>query len=411
MAAAPPPSGNFAYTTLITRASYLAGVIILASTLRKHGSKYPLLVLYPPSLAAPAIRALQLEAPKLNLILRECELLLPPSNVKTWLIAERFTDTWTKLRVFEAIEYDAVCYLDADMAIFNKNMDSIFAHAADLPSDWIAANHACVCNKERDGWAPEDWREENCAYTPLSHPTALTEPTKVTAESRPTYHLLNSGMFLYHPSQKLWDDMLHFFNTTPKLATFKFPDQDFLAEFFRNRWRSLGWQYNALKTMRYWHDAMWRDDEVACLHYIVDKPWAGRVGEDGRAGYRGNDGETHRWWWNAWEEWVEAKKMAGEDEVLGLVAKYVAKAKGEEDGEQDPDMLAIGAGVQAFAENKAPDEKAKDMSSGQENEKPTGNGQGAHEGAQRDSNSTLLSKVERGHGPVVHPRGSSMMPP
>jgi hypothetical protein len=31
---------KYAYTTLITRGSYLAGVIILAHTLRKHGSQY-----------------------------------------------------------------------------------------------------------------------------------------------------------------------------------------------------------------------------------------------------------------------------------------------------------------------------------------------------------------------------------
>jgi hypothetical protein len=36
---------KYAYTTLITRGSYLAGVIILAHTLRKQGSRYPLVVL------------------------------------------------------------------------------------------------------------------------------------------------------------------------------------------------------------------------------------------------------------------------------------------------------------------------------------------------------------------------------
>lgn len=396
---------KFAYTTLITRASYLAGVIILAHTLRKHGSKYPLIVFLTPGVKESAVRALELEAPKLDLIIQKCDLLLPPAHVKTWLIAERFTDTWTKLRVFETFGYDAVCYLDADMAIFNKNMDCVFEHAADLPSDWIAANHACVCNKERDPWAPDEWREENCAYTPLEHPTALTKPTPVTPESRPTYHLLNSGMFLYHPSKDLWDQMLHFFNTTDKLPTFKFPDQDFLAEFFRNRWRSLGYQFNALKTMRYWHPGMWRDDEVICLHYIVDKPWAERLREDGSAGYRGNDGETHKWWWQNWDAWVAEREKDGKEgqEVLAIVKRYAAKPRGEEDeGEKDPDMLAIGTGVQAFAKNKEPgkDGETQDGKAAEE-EQPVPGGE-----PQRKK---MLG--ERGHGPRVRPNGSSQMQP
>jgi inositol 3-alpha-galactosyltransferase len=391
---------KYAYTTLITRGSYLAGVIILAHTLRKQGSRYPLVVYYTSGVSDSAVQALEMEKEPLNLILEKVDLLLPPAHVKTWLIAERFTDTWTKLRVFELFGYDAVCYLDADMAIFNRSMDCVFEHEADLPSDWIAANHACVCNKERDVWAPEDWREENCGFTPLEHPEALTKPTQVTPDSRPTYHLLNSGMFLYHPSEQLWDRMLEFFNTTDKLSTFKFPDQDFLAEFFRNKWRSIGWQFNALKTMRYWHPKMWRDDEVVCLHYIVDKPWAGRVKEDGTAGYKGNDGETHTWWWNAWEEYVSERKAEGKDEVLQLLKKYVASPRGE-DGEQDPDMLAIGTGAQKFANNGKPDEK-------------TGNGESESkdEGEPHVGGPPLRKKMlgERGHGPVVKPNGSAQMP-
>ncbi|EMC96920.1 glycosyltransferase family 8 protein, partial [Baudoinia panamericana UAMH 10762] len=310
---------KYAYTTLITRSSYLPGVIILADTLRKHGSQYPLLVFYPSSLEASAIKAMELEAPKTNLILQPCELLLPPQREgegEHVYIAERFIDTWTKLRVFQAFGYDAVCYLDADISIFNSNMDSIFDQAADLPSDWIAANHACVCNLDSDPWAPSDWNVENCAYTPLTHPRALTEPTQPTPESRGTYHLLNSGMFLYHPSERLWEEMLHFFNTTDKLRSYKFPDQDFLADLFQNRWKGLGWQYNALKTMRYIHQDMWRDEEVVCLHYIVDKPWASRVGADGIAGFKGKDGVTHGWWWDQFESW--RKDREGE-EVAELV--------------------------------------------------------------------------------------------
>lgn len=348
---------KYAYTTLITRASYLAGVIILAHTLKQQGSKYPLIVYYTANLKKSAIRALELEAPELNLVLRPCEPLLPRSEIKTFLIAERFGDTWTKLRVFEDVyEFDAVCYLDADMAIF-RNMDEVFSVADDLPSDWIAANHACVCNLDKDPWAPSDWNVDNCAYTPLSHPKALTEPTQPTPESRGTYHLLNSGMFLYHPSPQLWNDMLRYFNTSDKLGTYKFPDQDFLADFFRNKWRGLGWQYNALKTMRYIHPNMWRDDEVVCLHYIVDKPWAARVSKDGVAGFKGKDGETHTWWWDAYEDWTKRRQAEGATAVVEIMKQHVANEDGS--ASDDPDMQAIGTKVQAFANNQVPNENEK----------------------------------------------------
>ena len=54
----------------------------------------------------------------------------------------------------------------------------------------------------------------------------------------------------------------------------------------------MGWQYNALKTMRYWHENLWRDGEVRALHYIVDKPWERRIASDGVAGHLGRDGDN-----------------------------------------------------------------------------------------------------------------------
>ncbi|KFA56396.1 hypothetical protein S40293_04999 [Stachybotrys chartarum IBT 40293] len=311
---------RYAYTTLITRKSYLAGVIILAHTLKQHGSRYPLIVLYTPNLEKDAVAALELEAAKSNIIPWQCEFLLPPEGVKTLLIAERFKDTWTKLRIFELFGYDAVCYLDADMAIF-KNMDAVFEYETKLPADWLGANHACVCNLDKDSWAPEDWTAENCAYTPLRHPTALTDPLQPSDTTPRTYRLLNGGMLLFHPSEALWESMLHTFNTSPLLSTYQFPDQDFLADFFDRKWLAMGWQWNAIKTMRYWHPDLWRDDEVICLHYIVDKPWAKRVGSDGTAGYLGKDGVTHSWWWDAYARWEAERGQDGQPgkEILQIL--------------------------------------------------------------------------------------------
>ncbi|KAF2841478.1 glycosyltransferase family 8 protein, partial [Patellaria atrata CBS 101060] len=300
---------KYAYTTLLTRSSYLAGVIILAHTLHKQ-STYPLYVLYTSTLDASSVRALELESNKTKLIPLLTLPLLPNSSQPISLIAERFADTWTKLRVFEALAdkgLGKVCYLDADMLITGP-IDDVFA-AADLPDEnWIAANHVCCCNLDADEWADADWTPENCPYTPLSHPAALTTATPVTEEARETYHLLNGGQFVFQPSPLLWTRILDSFNTSVNLAAYKFPDQDFLAAFFRNRFLPLPWRFNALKTMRYWHPNIWRDECVVCVHYIVDKPWAARVASDGRAGYVGKDGETHKWWWEAFGAWKQERE-------------------------------------------------------------------------------------------------------
>jgi inositol 3-alpha-galactosyltransferase len=348
---------RYAYCTLITQASYLAGVVVLAHTLRKHNSPYPLIVLYTDTLSAAALRVLELEAPRTNLILHPVPHLLPKGPVS--LIAARFADTWTKLRVFQLYEigpnaYDRICYLDADMSIFN-NPDHVFdtplpaSESSPTTSDWIAANHACVCNLDGDVWASKEWNKENCAYTLLAGPDS--SPTPVTPDSRPTHHLLNSGMFLFSPSEDLWERMLNYFNNEAPLSTYLFPDQDFLADFFRNRWVSVGWEFNAIKTMKYWHENIWRDDRVVVLHFIVDKPWTKRVSEDGTAGYLGKDGVTHGWWWSQWEDWASTR----DKEVIKAIP--IAKAPGAtEEHERTADevlMDAIGSAVQAMASNRA----------------------------------------------------------
>lgn len=117
-------------------------------------------------------------------------------------------------------------------------------------------------------------------------------------------------MFVYEPSEELWKDVLRFFLTTDKLKDFQFPDQDFVIEYFRNRWQPLSWKYNAVKTMEYWHPRLWSDDTVTVLHYIVDKPWECRVKADGIAGHLERDGKTHTWWWDLFDEWVKIGDVA-----------------------------------------------------------------------------------------------------
>ncbi|KAI9807356.1 MAG: hypothetical protein M1833_000099 [Piccolia ochrophora] len=311
-----------AWVTLLTKASYLPGVVILNYTLRKHRSIYPLVVLVTESLPQECVEALQAEDRcdgKLDV--HHIEPLIPRQEVRT--VAERFDDTWTKLRVFDLVEYDKVVFLDADIMVMGE-MDSLFD--IELPgTDWLGATHACCCNLDNDPWAPADWKPPNCPFSTQTHPSAL-RPSPASEPGAPsTYHLMNSGVFGFHPSPQLRDQIRNYFHTTPLLPQFTFPDQDFLNEFFRDRWINVGWQWNATKTKMYWHRNIWRDEEVRALHYIVDKPWQKRVGPNGVAGYKGRDGITHRWWWDMYDMWELDQKARGENVNLGTVRDLVAE--------------------------------------------------------------------------------------
>ncbi|KAL7771496.1 hypothetical protein CFE70_001442 [Pyrenophora teres f. teres 0-1] len=274
------PISKNAYVTLLTRPSYLAGALLLAYTLTKHSPTTPLIITYTPStLPASSITALQREAAHSNIILHPVEhLRLPESQTAHGMVAERFIDTWTKLRVFDLWElengrFERLCWLDADMMIFSDPSPLVFG-------------------------------EQQDAY-------------------------LKGG-----------DGM------------------------------------RVMATWRYWHTNFWKDDEVAVLHYIVDKPWAARVDEQGKAGYLGKDGETHAWWWDEFARWQEERKGQGEHELLETAGMYAAG----EGSEVSEEMRAIGGGAQDFAK------------------KWEGKEGGNKVGGEVRRKSML---GERGHGPVV----------
>ncbi|KAF1957671.1 nucleotide-diphospho-sugar transferase [Byssothecium circinans] len=419
--------GINAYATLLTRPSYLAGAILLAHTLHKHSPSTPLIIIYTPeTLPEPSIKSLEAEAKHSNATPYPVDhLRLPtPSNEEdgeTGMVAERFIDTWTKLRVFDVQKItgkkvERLCFLDADMMIFSDPSPLIFNEengayltAEDGGGNRLCASHVCVCNLDRDSWAPSSWKRENCAFTPLTSPSDIA-PAKPQKESE-THGIFNSGTFLFQPSPSIRDFVLRRFESTPvkELKRLKFPDQDFLNQVFNERWKSLSWRTNALKTWRYWHPNIWSDSQVAVLHYIVDKPWATRIKHDAQgkpvAGYKGDDGETHTWWWDNFNTWKKERESQKETDLLDTVAKYVAG----ESGEESEEMKAIGGGAQDFAKKWEGRKDGEDKKEGDEESF----GQGPH--------GPILRKPvlgERGHGRVVrgrgqraHPNGMSYMEP
>jgi hypothetical protein len=107
---------------------------------------------------------------------------------------------------------------------------------------------------------------ENCAYTLQKHPQHTLNGMTISPQSRPTHHLLNSGLVVLTPSHSVMKDMEFRIQNDAAIETYRFPDQDFLAEYFHDRFIPLPYTYNALKKLRASHPQLWRDDEVKNVH-------------------------------------------------------------------------------------------------------------------------------------------------
>jgi len=299
-----------AYVTLLTRHNYLPGALVLHRSLLSVGAQHPLVVMVTPSVGQDVKDILT----RRGMVVRMVDQLKPRDGTHSLSVHDaRFGDTWTKLRAFELTEYDRVVLLDADMVVM-RNMDQLME--LELPIESIAAVHVCACNPFKLPHYPSDWVPANCAHTPMLHPTALTSPPKITDASPRPYFLLNSGTVVLNPSAPLFDSIQNFLFTTD-ISGFKFPDQDLLAAFFKGNWTPLPWCYNALKTLRNIHKAMWRDEEVRCLHYILaEKPWQVRPGA-------GGDYEELNQWWRKEYEQLRAEMQTADKEGWALVSANV----------------------------------------------------------------------------------------
>lgn len=145
------------WTTLITNNAYLSGLLTLEYSLRKVGSKYPLVVLYTDSFPADGHAALDARGIK-----KQRVPYLLPSVPKDFTNDPRFYDCWSKLTPFSLTEYERVVQLDSDMVVF-QNMDELMDLELDSPAMGgngnrvFAASHACVCNPLKKPHYPKNW--------------------------------------------------------------------------------------------------------------------------------------------------------------------------------------------------------------------------------------------------------------
>ncbi|SPO28123.1 related to galactinol synthase [Ustilago trichophora] len=315
-----------AWATLLTSEHLLPGLVVFAhSLLVEHASRYPLVIMATSKLSSRARTILSNMLPSGKLVIRDIEPIYPAS-VATGLAYARFNEVWTKLRAFELVEYQRVALVDSDMLV-RKNMDELFTDPYVFGGnkaegeEWIGASWACTCNPNKIKTYPAEWIPENCGFTNQTLPAASSSasvPQPDASTPRPG-KLINSGLVILTPSSSTMSEMIECINTDPRIPEYRFPDQDFLADFFSTRTRHiryLPYKYNALKKLKLVHPNIWEDAEATNIHYILDKPWTlGRPGGNANPEGKDADAEIHGWWWTAFD----AVKRANEEVRKGAV--------------------------------------------------------------------------------------------
>ncbi|KAM5489201.1 hypothetical protein MaudMau93_003698 [Microsporum audouinii] len=268
------PGATKVWTALVTSLSYLTGLLTLDYSLKRAGSKYPLIALYTDALPSEALAALEAR----GIPTRHIPFLLPSDN-KDYGNDARFYDCWSKLASFSLVEYDRVVQLDSDMLVL-QNMDELMdlelddARLGGRGQKVFAACHACACNPLNKSHYPRDWLPKNCAYS-----SQHDSPDQAQIQGPPPTigaSMLNGGLLVLNPSEEIYNTILCQLQDPTATRRYAFADQSLLSDLYQGRWVPLPYIYNALKTMR-WpgiHSQIWRDNKVKNIHYILSpKPW------------------------------------------------------------------------------------------------------------------------------------------
>ncbi|CAM0872934.1 unnamed protein product [Alopecurus aequalis] len=253
VAAAKPATKAFV-TFLAGDGDYWMGVVGLAKGLRKAGSAYPLVVAVLPDVPESHRRILVSQ----GCIVREIVPVYPPENHTQFAMAY-YVINYSKLRIWEFVEYERMVYLDADIQVFD-NIDELF----DLPKGHFYAVMDCFCEKT---WS----------HTPQYQIGYCQQcPDKVTwpaAEMGPPPALyFNAGMFVHEPSMSTAKALLDTLRVSP---TTPFAEQDFLNMFFREHYKPIPLLYNLVLAMLWRHPENVQLQKVKVVHYCAagSKPW------------------------------------------------------------------------------------------------------------------------------------------
>eukprot|EP00850_Spirogloea_muscicola_P002007 SM000007S20967 [mRNA] locus=s7:1203502:1204850:+ [translate_table: standard] len=268
---------------------YWKGVVGLAKSLQRTGTRFPLVVLVSVDVPSSHLSVLLSSGCQVRHVKA-----IPPPKLLVFLAAkarpavvlvlsqdfrcaacpprlqgrgdERFAVghyalNYTKLNIWNlADQYDRLIYLDADMLVL-RNLDHLFL---EVPPERLAGVLDCFC----EGWShPETRRGRNgyCQVAPDSKPWAGDIPAPAL--------YFNAGMLVLQPSRGLFQDLLSNLHTFPPTPL---AEQDFLNVYFEKAFFRLANEYNVLLPYLWHHPEKVKLEEAYIIHYSVtgSKPWA-----------------------------------------------------------------------------------------------------------------------------------------
>ncbi|KAM7253895.1 hypothetical protein ACFE04_031577 [Oxalis oulophora] len=243
-----------AYVTFLAgTGDYVKGVVGLAKGLRKVKSKYPLVVATLPDVPEEHRKILISQ----GCIVKEIVPVYPPPNQTEFAMAY-YVINYSKLRIWEFVEYSKMIYLDGDIQVF-ENIDHLF----DMPDGYFYAVMDCFCEKT---WShTPQYKIGYCQQCP--------EKVQWPAEFGPApRRYFNAGMFVYEPSLATYHDLL---NSVKAIPPTPFAEQDFLNLFFQGIYKPIPPIYNLVLALMWRHPENINLEEVKVVHYCAagSKPW------------------------------------------------------------------------------------------------------------------------------------------
>lgn len=245
---------NRAYVTFLAgNGDYVKGVVGLAKGLRKVKSKYPLVVAILPDVPEDHRRILVEQ----GCVVKEITPVYPPDNQTQFAMAY-YVINYSKLRIWEFVEYSKMIYLDGDIQVFD-NIDHLF----EMEDGYFYAVMDCFCEKT---WSHSpQYRVGYCQQCPnrVHWPSVL-------GPKPPLY--FNAGMFVFQPSLPTYHHLLKTLQLTPPTP---FAEQDFLNMYFRDIYKPIPPVYNLVLAMLWRHPENIQLDQVKVVHYCAagSKPW------------------------------------------------------------------------------------------------------------------------------------------
>ncbi|KAL1142787.1 hypothetical protein V6Z11_A11G118600 [Gossypium hirsutum] len=273
---------NRAYVTFLAgNGDYVKGVVGLAKGLRKVKSAYPLVVAVLPDVPEEHRRILENQ----GCIVREIEPVYPPENQTQFAMAY-YVINYSKLRIWEFVEYSKMIYLDGDIQVYD-NIDHLF----DLPDGHFYAVMDCFCEKT---WSHSpQYKIGYCQQRPdkVKWPTEMGNPPAL---------YFNAGMFVFEPSLVTYESLLKTLKITQPtpfaeqasleleavyylknlrkmsvcgvktimILTFCLL-QDFLNMFFKDIYKPIPLIYNLVLAMLWRHPENVELEKVKVVHYCA----------------------------------------------------------------------------------------------------------------------------------------------